>query len=170
MAKRILLKKDLQNALYDSIVSFSFLTEENETSFAFFTQNEEIARYVAPEADLSMLEYTDNVYAFDILSKEVREIHPGFFAGDVFEVATIGEPSVFSEIVDAKLYLGDKTGAKSISQRLYDSAKNLDVEEIGIKEDKVCYVFDTALEVKKESDILMPNYNEQYLSAIYLVK
>lgn len=171
MAKRILLKRDLNNALLDSIVSFSFLNEKTkEINFAFFTKNEEIIRYVEPETDLSFANESDKVYAFDILSKSVKEIHPGFFAGDVFEVASVGEPSVFSEIVDAKLYLGDLTGAKSISRRLYDSAKDLDVEDIGIKNDNLCYVFDTVLELKNQSDILMANYNEQYLSAIYLVK
>lgn len=169
MVKRILLKDELNRALENSIVSFSYKNGE-VLNYAFFTRNREIAHYVNQDASLEMLENSDTITVFDILSGQTREIHPGFFTGDVFEVATIGEPSGFTDTVDAKLYLGNLTGAKSISKRFYEAARGVDVEEIGIKEDDSCYVFDSVLEIKVDTDFDSETYNEQQLSNIYLVK
>lgn len=170
MARKILLKSDLLRTLSSGIVAFVFKGATEQNNFAFFTQNSEIAQYVHEGVDITKLESSEKIHAFDILARKVVEIHPAFFEGEVYEVAVAGEPSPYALNVDSKLYLGNITGAKSVSSRLYEQAKTLSLEDLGIKDDESFFVFDTVIEIKKGSDIEAIDYDSQYLSGIYLVR
>lgn len=167
MTKRLILKKDLDNALTEGLVAFVF-DHEGEKAHAFFTRNHEIASYVAPQVDTSQLSNINRIIAFNVLTKEVTEIHPAFFSGQVYQITSLGEPSENSINYESKLYLGNRTGAKSISKRIYEASKSATLDELGILDDEQFYVFDTVVEL--ESDTEDDSSVVQKLSAIYLYK
>lgn len=167
MTNKIILKRDLNAALREGIVAFIY-EKDGEKAHAFFTQNAEIATYVSPQTDIGQLDQYNAMMAFDILSRKITEIHPAFFSGEVYKITSLGEPEEYSLNFESKLYLGNRTGAKSISKRIYESAKSASLEDLGIQDDEHFYVFDTIVELEADSDAESEDVKK--LSAIYLFK
>jgi hypothetical protein len=167
MTNRIILKCDLNAALREGIVAFIY-EKDGQKAHAFFTQNAEITNYVSPQADIEQLDQYNAMMAFDILSQKIIEIHPAFFTGEVYKITSLGEPEEHSLNFHSKLYLGNRTGAKSISKRIYEAAKSASLDELGIEDDEQFYVFDTIVELEADSNAESEDVKK--LSAIYLFK
>jgi dsDNA-binding SOS-regulon protein len=154
MIKQLLMIDELNESLHNGVVCFKVEKEEKVSHF-FFTRNRTLISFLndgfSPDLQVDQ--------AYDILNKKTLEIEPESFDGAVYSVAHCYLPEDEVELKNAKVYIGNNTGAVVISDKMLHDFSNADIEDFGIKQDDKCFIFSACLGIKNNQleDIYLVN-------------
>lgn len=155
MIKQLLMIDELNDSLSNGVVCFKVEREEEKDSHFFFTKNRNLISFLNDgfTPDLNVNE------VYDILNKKTLEMEPESFDGIVYSVAHCYTPEDEVELNDAKVYIGNNTGAVVISDKMLSRFSEADMDEFGIKQDDKCFIFSACIGVKNNEleDIYLVN-------------
>ena len=179
MSNTLFLVSDVKKNLSRGIVVFS----DDEGNHAFYTTNPEFAKSLNPDVFLYHDDDDDqtsdsfsNNDAFNLLTKQIEEIHPETFGGVVSTVAFAEIPAVKydDEVVNgykAALVMGTRTGAICVSTRFLQKFNDsgLDLKSVGVKDDKVVVV-PVFVHTKQNLIVQIGKEDQTYIDALYILK
>lgn len=165
MFSKIILLEDYISALDTGIVSISYdsiiIDNDSKTNYSFYTRNVEFIAHLTGDdveevqAELEMVDSVSDIDSNDVLKVGAynileRKFTSTFFSditGEILFVSSLTKPKESHELVNAKIYLGNETGAVSVTDSFLKmtQGKDKNMMEYGFKDDKVAIVFDTCL-------------------------
>ncbi len=140
MIKRLLMIDEMNNSLRNGIVCFK-VEEDNVISHFFFTRNRELISYLNNDFSPEMPQN----HAYDVLNNKTLELKAELFDGEVYSIAHCHTPSDNLELKNVKIYIGNKTGAIVISDKLLEKYSKSDMDDFGIKDDNKFFILSACL-------------------------
>jgi hypothetical protein len=144
MSKQLIFISDVEKSLNNGIVCYK--VEEEEISHFFFTRNSKLINHLtkgfSPEIN--------HKEVYDILNHKVLELKTDLFTGGVYSVAGCFAPSEELELKDASLYLGSKSGAVVLSDKLLATHGECSLEEFDIVGEEKFHLFKVCLGIENE--------------------
>lgn len=144
MTKQLIFISDVEKCLNTGIVCYKI--EEEAVSHFFFTRNQQLISYLTKgfSPDIKPKE------VYDILNNKVLDLKTELFTGGVYSVAGCFEPAAELELKDANLYLGSKSGAVVLSDKILDLHGDSSLEEFGIVGEEKYHLFKVCLGIEDE--------------------
>lgn len=188
--KKIIFRDDLVEELEKSIICLKF-NINGEINYSYVTTNiefilsfgnidratEDFKKNILSEEDIfdsdesflfklfsnNQLSEKIEFNVYDIFSNKLIVLNSGIFDGEIIKIASLYSPENENNIIkDSKLYIGNKTGAVSVSNDFTNYLKdNVTLSQIGIKDDETFFIFSTVNEYDQET---------KELKSIYLLK
>ncbi len=144
MVRQLLFVNNVNESLEEGIVCYKVI-EGEEISHFFFTKNKDLISYVTNGFSPDLLREE----AFDILNNKVLELKTDLFTGGVYSVASCYSPEEELELKDVNLYLGNKSGAVVVSDKVLGTECTL--EDLEINGDDKHFIFKACLGIKEDS-------------------